>query len=58
MSEKKPLPIQKKEILMEQIRNYPCLYDKSKMSHNERDVNRNAWSKSYETVYTNEDKKR
>ena len=42
---KKSLSIQDQEIIMEQIRNYPCLYNKSKMSYKERDVNRNAWSK-------------
>ena len=45
MSGKKSLSIQEEEILMKLIRNYPCLYDKSKMSQKERDVNRNAWSK-------------
>ena len=45
MSEMKSLSIQEEEILMEQIWNYPCLYDKSKMSYKERDVNKNAWSK-------------
>ena len=42
---KKSLSIEDQEIIMEQIRNYPCLYNKSKMSYKERDVNRNAWSK-------------
>ena len=45
MYDKKSLSIQDQEMLMEQIRNYPCLYNKSKMSYKERDVNRNAWSK-------------
>ena len=35
---------------MEQIRNYPCLYDKTKMSCKESDVNRNAWSKVAEKL--------
>ena len=35
---------------MEQIKNYPCLYDKSKMSYKECDVNRNAWSKVAEKL--------
>ena len=35
---------------MEQIRTYPCLYDKSKTSYKERDVNRNAWSKVAEKL--------
>ena len=33
MSDKKSLSIQVEEIIMEQIRTYPCLYDKRKMSH-------------------------
>ena len=45
MYDKKSLSIQDQEIIMEQTRNYPCLYNKSKMSYKERDVNRNAWSK-------------
>ena len=35
---------------MEHIRTYPCLYDKSKMSHKEGDVNRNAWGKIAEKL--------
>ena len=35
---------------MEQIRNYPCLYDKSEKSYKERDVNKNAWSKVAEEL--------
>ena len=35
---------------MEQIRNYPCLCNKSKMSYKKRNVNRNAWSKSEEKL--------
>ena len=35
---------------MEEIRNYPCLYDKTKMSCKESDVNRNAWSKVAEKL--------
>ena len=45
ISDKKSHSIQEEEIYMEQIRTYPCLCDKSKMSDKERDVNRNAWSK-------------
>ena len=37
MSDKKSLSIQWKEILMEQLRNFICLYSKSKISCNERD---------------------
>ena len=35
---------------MEQIRTYPCLYDKSKISYNERDINRNTRSKVAEKL--------
>ena len=35
---------------MEQIRNCPCLYDKSEKSFKERDVNKNAWSKVAEKL--------
>ena len=35
---------------MEQIRNCLCLYNKSKMSHKECDINRNAWSKVAEQL--------
>ena len=45
MFDKKSFSIQEEEILMELIRIYHCLYDKSKKSYKERDVNRNAWSK-------------
>ena len=50
---KKSLSIQDQEIIMEQIRNYPCLYNKSKMSYKERDVNRNAWSKVVKSLISN-----
>ena len=59
MYDKKSLSIQVEEILMEQIKTYPCLYNKSKMSYKERDVKRNAWSKVaeswilYKTICTN-----
>ena len=42
MSDKKSLSIQVEEILMKQKTTYPCLYDKTKMSYKEGDVNRNA----------------
>ena len=45
MHDKKTLSIQEEEIFLEKIGTCPCLYDKSKMSYKERDVNRNAWSK-------------
>ena len=45
MSDKKSLSIQVEKKFMEQIRTYPFLYNKSKMSYKKRDVNRNAWSK-------------
>ena len=35
---------------MEHIRTYPCLYDKSKMSHKGGDVNRNTWDKIAEKL--------
>ena len=35
---------------MEQIGTCPCLYEKSKMSYKERDVNRNAWCKVAEKL--------
>ena len=35
---------------MEQIRNYPCIYDKSEKWYKERDVNRNALSKVAEKL--------
>ena len=38
------------KVLMEQIGTYLCLYDKSKMSYKERDVNGNAWSKVTEKL--------
>ena len=50
ISDKKPLSIQVEEILMEQIRTYPCLYEKSKMQYKEGDVNRNAWGKVAEKL--------
>ena len=50
MSDKQSLSVQAEEILMEQIRTYPCLYNKSKMSYKERDVKRNAWSKVAEKL--------
>ena len=50
MSDEKSLSIQVEEILMEQIRSYPCLYDKSKIPYKEREVNRNAWSKVAENL--------
>ena len=36
------------EILLDQIRTYRCLYEKSKMSYKECGVNINAWSKVVE----------
>ena len=50
ISDKKSLSIRGEEVLMEQIRTYPCLYDKSKMSYKEGDVNRNAWGKVAEKL--------
>ena len=50
ISDKKSLSIREEEVLMEQIRTYPCLYDKSKMSYKEGDVNRNAWGKVAEKL--------
>ena len=50
MSDRKSLSIQKEELLMEEIRSYLCLFDKSKMSFKEHDVNRNAWSKVAEKL--------
>ena len=35
---------------MEQIRTYTCIYDGSKMSYKERDVNRNARSRVAEKL--------
>ena len=50
MPDKKSLSIQVEEILMEQIRTYLCLYDKSKMSYKECNLDRHAWSKSAEKL--------
>ena len=50
MSDRKSLSIQKEELLMEQIMSYLCLFDKSKMSFKEHDVNRNARSKVAEKL--------
>ena len=50
MSDKKSLSIQVEEMLMEQRRSHPCLYDKSKMSYKEHDVSRNAWNKVAEKL--------
>ena len=50
MSDKKSFSIQVEEILMEQIRNYPCLYNKSKMLYKEFDVSRDAWIKVAEKL--------
>ena len=50
MSDRKSLSIQKEELLMEQIMSYLCLFDKSKMSFKEHDVNKNAWSKVAEKL--------
>ena len=50
ISDKKSLSIQVEEVLMEQIRTDPCLYEKSKMSYKEGDVNRNAWGKVAEKL--------
>ena len=50
MSDKKSFSIQVEEILMEQIRNYPCLYDKSKMLYKEFDVSTDAWIKVAEKL--------
>ena len=50
MSDKKSLSIQVEEILIEQIRTYPCLYDESKKLCKERNVNRNTCSKVAENL--------
>ena len=50
ISDKKSLSIQEEEVLMEQIRTYPCLNGKSKMSYKEGDVNRNVWGKVAEKL--------
>ena len=46
----KHLSTQEEVILIELIRNYLCLYDKSENSNKEYDVNRNAWSKVAEKL--------
>ena len=50
MSDKKSLSIQVEEILIEQIRTYPYLYDGSKKLCKERNINRNTWSKVAENL--------
>ena len=44
------LSMQKVELLMKELKNYPCLYDKSEKWYRERDVNRNAWSRVAERL--------
>ena len=41
--------IQEDEILAEEVRKYPCLYDKSDSGYKERDRVKNAW-KAVENV--------
>ena len=42
--------MQEEESLMEEIKNYPCLYDKSEKWYREREVNRNTWTKAAEKL--------
>ena len=37
------LTVQENEELAEVIRKYPCLYDKSKKEHKDKNVTENAW---------------
>ena len=50
MADKKSLSMQEEESLMEEIKNYPCLYDKSKTWYREREVSRNTWTKAAEKL--------
>ena len=44
------LSLQEEELLAEEVRNYPCLYDKRKKSYHDSDVVRNAWNKVAENL--------
>ena len=37
------LTVQENEELVEVIRKYPCLYDKSKKEYKDKNVTKNAW---------------
>ena len=40
---KPPLLLKQEELLAEEVRKYPCLYNKADKSYKEHDVIRNAW---------------
>ena len=43
MASNKNLTLQEEELLSEEVRNYPCIYDKSKKPYKKKDVVKNAW---------------
>ena len=44
MADKKILSLQEDELLSEEVRSFPCVYDKSQKEYKEKDVVPNAWS--------------
>ena len=50
MSDKKNLSLEEKEQLVEVVRTYPCLYDKSKKECKDKNVCENAWEKVIEKL--------
>ena len=57
MADKKILSLQEDELLSEEVRSFPCVYDKSQKGYKEKDVVRNAWSKVAEKLDFIEDGK-
>ena len=50
MVDKKCLSLQEEELLSEEVRFFPYLYDKTQKSYKEKDVVRNAWNSVAETL--------
>ena len=50
MGRKKINTMQEEEALAEEVRKYPCLYDKSDEEYKDRTKNRNAWNAVDQTL--------
>ena len=44
------LSLKEDEILAENVRKFPCIYDKADKGHKERDMVQNAWEKVVEQI--------
>ena len=58
MAANKVLSLQEEEVLAEEVRIYPCLFDKSNKAYKEKDAVFNAWKAVAEKVLNDDDGKK